>query len=47
VLSSAKSSHLGPVGVWLAMRLELCTRGVLFLVRLLQAQWLTHDLSGN
>ena len=39
--------RLGLAGVWLAMCLELCVRGALFLARLLKEQWLAHDLSGN
>ena len=39
--------RLGLAGVWLAMCLELCVRGALFLARLLKERWLAHDLSGN
>ena len=32
--------HLGLSGVWIAMAIELCVRGTLFLVRLLRGRWL-------
>ena len=32
--------HLGLVGVWVAMCIEICTRGVIFLVRLRHGKWL-------
>lgn len=32
--------HLGLVGVWVAMCVEICTRGVIFLVRLRRGTWL-------
>ena len=37
--------RLGLAGVWLAMCLELCVRGVLFLARLLKERWLAQSFS--
>ena len=34
------TKHLGLVGVWLAMAVELTTRGVIFLMRLFSGRWL-------
>lgn len=39
-LATALAPRLGLTGVWLAMCLELCARGLLFLVRLLRGKWL-------
>ena len=36
--------HLGLTGVWLAMCGELCFRGLLFLIRLLQGKWLVQKV---
>ena len=38
--ASLLAPRMGLVGVWLAMCVELCVRGVLFLVRLLRGKWL-------
>jgi Na+-driven multidrug efflux pump len=35
---------IGLDGVWLAMCLELCFRGAIFLYRLLKGTWLKHGL---
>ena len=35
--------RLGLAGVWLAMCVELCVRGILFLVRLLRERWLENS----
>ena len=35
--------RLGLAGVWLAMCVELCVRGILFLVRLLRERWLENN----
>ena len=35
--------HLGLIGVWVAMAVELCVRGALFLVRLLRGRWLERN----
>lgn len=35
--------HLGLPGVWLAMCIEICTRGVIFLVRLRRGKWLERE----
>lgn len=32
--------HIGLYGIWIAMCIELCVRGILFLVRLLRENWL-------
>lgn len=32
--------HLGLHGVWIAMCVELCIRGIMFLVRLVREKWL-------
>lgn len=34
--------RIGLAGVWLAMCVELCVTGVIFLIRLLRGRWLTH-----
>lgn len=38
--ASFLAPRMGLVGVWLAMCVELCVRGILFLVRLLRGKWL-------
>lgn len=43
-LSLFLAPRLGLAGVWLAMCLELCVRGMLFLLRLLRGKWLTGKL---
>lgn len=43
-LSLLLAPRLGLVGVWLAMCLELCVRGILFLIRLLRGKWLKGRL---
>lgn len=32
--------HIGLYGIWIAMSIELCVRGILFLVRLFREKWL-------
>ena len=39
-LASLLAPHFGLVGVWVAMCAELCTRGVLFLLRMARGKWL-------
>lgn len=39
-LSFVLAPRLGLAGVWLAMSIELCVRGLLFLIRLLRGKWL-------
>lgn len=39
-LSVLLASHLGLVGVWIAMCVELCFRGLLFLIRLHREKWI-------
>ena len=39
-LASLLAPHFGLVGVWAAMCAELCTRGVLFLLRMARGKWL-------
>lgn len=43
-LSLLLAPRLGLAGVWLAMCVELCVRGVLFLIRLFRGKWLTGRL---
>ncbi|MCI8376487.1 MAG: MATE family efflux transporter [Lachnospiraceae bacterium] len=43
-LSLYLAPRLGLTGVWLAMCIELCVRGILFLARLLRGRWLTERL---
>ncbi len=38
---------MGLDGVWLAMCIELCFRGSIFLFRLIKGSWLNHGLSTN
>lgn len=37
--------HFGLHGVWIAMCVELCIRGILFLIRLLKEKWLNINIS--
>ena len=37
--------RIGLVGVWIAMCVELCVRGLLFLIRLLRGRWLDRGFS--
>ena len=39
-LSAILAAHLGLQGVWIAMCVELCVRGLLFLIRLRGKRWL-------
>lgn len=39
-LAASLAPSLGLVGVWIAMCIELCFRGTIFLVRLFRGQWL-------
>ena len=39
-LSAFLAPRVGLKGVWIAMCLELCTRGILFLIRLKGTKWL-------
>ena len=39
-LATLLAPRMGLAGVWLAMCLELCARGILFLIRLLRGRWL-------
>ncbi|MDD7280553.1 MATE family efflux transporter [Floccifex sp.] len=34
------SLHFGLYGIWMAMCLELCFRGIIFLIRLMQGKWI-------
>lgn len=43
-LSLILAPRLGLVGVWLAMCLELCVRGILFLIRLFCGKWMKGRL---
>lgn len=40
VLSLILISHMGLTGIWLAMCIELCFRGILFLIRTVRGKWL-------
>ncbi len=40
LLAFILAPHFGLTGVWIAMCVELCARGVLFLIRLLREKWL-------
>ena len=40
-LAAVLAPHYGLVGVWIAMCVELCFRGVIFLVRLRSKRWLS------
>lgn len=46
-LSALLSPRAGLYGVWIAMCVELCARGALFLVRLLREKWLERSLIGE
>ena len=39
-LAYALASNYGLQGVWFAMAVELCIRGLLFLVRLMRGRWM-------
>ena len=39
-LSAFAASRWGLPGVWFAMAIELCTRGTMFLIRLMRGRWL-------
>jgi len=41
------SGPLGLVGIWLAMAIELCARGILFMIRLYRNKWLDIKLIEN
>ena len=43
-LASILAPRMGLPGVWLAMTIELCVRGILFLARLLRGKWLDKKL---
>ena len=39
-LATILSSSLGLIGVWIAMCIELCVRGIIFLIRLCSGRWI-------
>ncbi|MDE6433499.1 MAG: MATE family efflux transporter [Lachnospiraceae bacterium] len=39
-MSAFLAPHIGLTGVWIAMCVELCIRGILFLIRLFREKWL-------
>lgn len=41
-LAALLAPHYGLVGVWIAMCIELCFRGIIFLIRLYSGKWLNH-----
>ncbi len=43
-LSLLLAPRLGLAGVWIAMCMELCVRGILFLIRLFRGKWLKGKL---
>ena len=43
-LATLLAPRMGLAGVWLAMCLELCARGILFLIRLLRGRWLEKNV---
>lgn len=43
-ISLLLSKPLGLVGIWLAMAIELCARGILFMIRLYRNKWLEIKL---
>ena len=43
-LAAVLAPRMGLDGVWLAMCIELCFRGAIFLWRLLKGTWLKHGL---
>lgn len=43
-LSVIFAARLGLYGIWLAMCIELCFRGTLFLIRLLRGKWVEHGV---
>lgn len=46
-LSAYLATRMGLVGVWIAMCIELCVRGVLFLIRLSGRRWEKEALDGG
>ncbi len=46
-LAAFLSARMGLQGVWLAMCLELCIRGILFLVRLAGKRWYRFEINSN
>lgn len=47
-LSLVLVNSLGLVGVWVAMAVELCVRGILFMFRMFRGKWLEKEiLTGN
>ena len=44
VLSLILVSHMGLIGIWLAMAIELCCRGILMLIRTVNGKWLRKDI---
>lgn len=47
VLSLILAPHFGLVGVWIAMCIELCTRGILFGIMLFRERWLRKCMVEN
>ena len=43
-LATLLAPRMGLAGVWLAMCLELCARGILYLIRLLRGRWLEKNV---
>ena len=39
--------HMGLTGIWLAMCIELCFRGILMLIRTIRGSWLRKEIIGN
>ena len=47
VLAMLLAPTLGLRGVWLAMCIELCFRGAIFLIRLWKGKWINHSQKNN
>ncbi len=41
-IAALLAPSMGLVGVWIAMLVELCFRGIIFLIRLLRGKWITR-----
>ena len=47
VLALILVSSLGLIGVWIAMAVELCARGIIFMIRLYSKKWLNIQIYGE
>lgn len=46
-ISASLAPAYGLFGVWIAMCVELCARGIIFLIRLLRGKWLELNMGNN